>query len=77
MSTTRCSRSGINRPCDFCMCITLSVKFEEKTGHNKHWPGVKGCMTVTGDSVDSLKDMDCEVVIELGGRLIGVAIVKL
>jgi hypothetical protein len=40
-------------------------------GHNRHCPGVKGCTGVTGESVDSLRNVDAGNVIGLGGRLIG------
>lgn len=71
MSTAKFCRSGINRPWDFCMCITLSLKVGKKMGHNKHCPGVKGLTPVTGGSIDSFKDTGAEEVVGPDDRLIG------
>lgn len=52
------------------MCITLSLKFSEELGQNKHCPGVNGCMAVLEDSVNPSKDVGVEPVSGLDGRLI-------
>lgn len=52
------------------MCITLSVKLGEELGQSRHCPGVNGCMSVSGESIDSLKDVGVELVSGIDDRLI-------
>jgi hypothetical protein len=43
------------------MCVTLSAKVREEFGHNRHWPGVKGCIAAIGKSLESLSNIGDEV----------------
>ena len=52
------------------MCITLSVKLGENVGHNRHCPGVNGCMVALRESVDSMMDVGVESVPRVDERLI-------
>jgi hypothetical protein len=56
------------------MCITLSVKLGEELGQNRHFPGVNGCMVVSGEFIESPKGVSVEPVSRLEDRLIGEAV---
>lgn len=53
------------------MCITLSVKLGARLEQSRHCPGVNGRMAVSGESIDSSKDVGVESVFGLDDRLIG------
>lgn len=61
------------------MCVTLSAKFGEVLGQNKHCPGTNFRMVASGEPIDSLGDVGAGLVSGLNDRLIrevdGVAIV--
>lgn len=56
----------MNRPCDFCMCSTLSEKLGKELGQNRQCPGVNGGMAASGGSiVSSLEEVGVNLVLGL------------
>lgn len=56
--------------------MTLSVKFGEELGQNRHCPGVNGSMAVLEESIDPLEDVGSELVSGLDDSVVmGVVVV--
>lgn len=58
-------------PCDFRMCVILSVKSDESLGQKRHCSGMNCGIVESGELVDSCVDVDVELFCGLDDRLIG------